>query len=327
MRILVTGSQSPLGQTVTDHLLAARPNAEVFAYTADVADFATLEETIIVLQRVRPDAIVHCDIYGRDSAPDFEPADKLYQNMAMLMNLFEASSSAGVNKLVICAPAEIYPTAMQGPLTEVDLAKEPQESGINSIAQVFRFASVMSGAYQCQSGLKSTILVFGPLVGKHFLVERELDLAREGLALLKTAKASEAKTVELPWGPSALFDLTFASDAAAVVVGALETPLTGLVNVGAGRLWSGVEVSAALKAATGYSGVVRLKAEIASAPLATSRFLDTGRLAHHGMACPTALEVGFNALLALPVRHAGPGHTKGAFGEPARLTRAYSDGV
>jgi nucleoside-diphosphate-sugar epimerase len=125
----------------------------------------------------------------------------------------------------------------------------------------------------------------------------------EGVRMVRSALGGRAKLVELPWSPTDSFEFTFAQDAAAVVLNAIEGDLSGFCNVGQGRCWSGTELLSALKAASGFAGVMHFQREQASVTKPKERYLDVTRLAKAGQSCSTSLVEGFRALLSAPTRH------------------------
>jgi len=303
MRILITGARSPFVRHLTEHVLFARPDAELICYSLEDIDFAVLEETILVVQRLRPDVILHCEIYGDDSPEDFEPSDKLFQNMSILLNMFEAAAHCGVGKVVICAPQSVYPEDWFGPLKESDLAMAPIAPGIAPIAQTFQFAAAMGANYLWQTGVRSTMLILGDIIGEHYMEGNKSVPVIAGVQMVRAAMDGRAKLIELPWAPTNSFEFTFAQDAAAIVLHAIETDLSGLYNVGPGRRWSGIEILAALKAASGFTGVMHLQTARPDAAPAKERYLEVNRMAEAGQACATPLAEGLRLLLAAPTRH------------------------
>ena len=99
---VVTGGAGFFGNHIVKHLESR--DAEVWIPRSEWNDFTRYEDAHSYFQRLRPEYVIHCAGYngGIEFNRQF-PADILYQNSVMAMNVHKAAEATGVKKLLsIC---------------------------------------------------------------------------------------------------------------------------------------------------------------------------------------------------------------------------------
>ena len=131
MRVLVTGGAGYVGSVSVERLLAAGHDVTILddlstGRRASVPDDATLEigsygepATIAaVLERRRPDAILHCAARSLVGESVREPARYYRDNVAGGITLLEAARAAGVGRIVFSSTAAVYGVPDATPIRE-----------------------------------------------------------------------------------------------------------------------------------------------------------------------------------------------------------------
>ena len=298
MNIFLCGGQSPFGRYVAGAILAVHPDANVFSNSRTSVDPTCLDKLIIAMERVKPEYVIHCDVYGGDTATNHEVSDKLYQNLTSLLNTFEAASFVGAKKVVVYAPQIVYPENWTGPLLESELETLNTNGGINSIRQAFQLAQPIAISYRHQVGIDSLIVVANPTIGEHFLEDLSSSFIVDAIKMVYTAKVNHIQLLTLPWYAKARFELDVAQDVANILSRMMDQPFQGVYNVGIGRSYTGQELAEALKSASGFTGEFKYAVPPKNTTNPVDRYLDTTKLAAQGLDIKIPLDEGLRGMFS-----------------------------
>tara|TARA_R110001606_G_scaffold102807_5_gene225410 strand:+ start:7456 stop:8418 length:963 start_codon:yes stop_codon:yes gene_type:complete len=117
-RVYVAGHRGMVGSALIRRL-ASENVAEILTVTRDEVDLRRQAEVDAWMQDARPDAVfIPAAKVGGILANDTYPADFLYDNLMIEVNLIKASADVEVEKLLFLGSSCIYPKFAQQPLTE-----------------------------------------------------------------------------------------------------------------------------------------------------------------------------------------------------------------
>ena len=225
------------------------------------------------------------------------PAQFMYDNTMIAMNVINAAHDHGVRKLLNLGSSCIYPRLAEQPLREGALLTGPLEETNRAYAVAKIAAIELCDAYRTQYGddfvSAMPTNLYGPgdnfdLKGSHVLP-----------ALLRKvveAKERSAETVEI-WGSGTpLREFLFVDDLAeACLFIVRNVSMPGPINVGTGRDVSIRELAELIADVVGYEGSFRYDA---SKPDGTPRkLMDVSLLAGQGWTASTGLREGIERTL------------------------------
>jgi len=125
-KIWVAGHRGLVGQALLRRL--ARENCSVLTCGRDVVDLRRQTETEAWVADAKPDAVILAAAkVGGILANHTRPAEFLYDNLAIELNVIEAARRAGVAKLVLLGSSCIYPRLARQPISEDELLSGPLE--------------------------------------------------------------------------------------------------------------------------------------------------------------------------------------------------------
>lgn len=164
-RILVTGGGGFLGRRVCA-LLKERGAGSIAAPRRIEHDLCDRAAVARLFEAVRPEIVVHLAAeVGGIGANRASPGRFFYANMAMGLNVIEASRIAGVGKLVHIGSACAYPKDTAVPFSETELWNGYPEKTNAAYGIAKRSLLVMLQAYREQYGLAGIHLVPANLYG------------------------------------------------------------------------------------------------------------------------------------------------------------------
>jgi GDP-L-fucose synthase len=231
------------------------------------------------------------------------PAEFLYDNLAIELNVIDSAYRAGVTKLQFLGSSCIYPKLAPQPMREEHLLTGPLEP-TNEWYAIAKIAGIKLGqAYRKQYGFNAISLMptnlYGP--GDNFDLESSHVLP----ALIR--KFHEAKTSAAPevviWGTGTprreFLHVDDLADAAIFLM--LHYDDAEIVNVGTGEDVTIRELAELISQAVGYSG--RLAFDTTKPDGTPRKLLDVGRLKSLGWSAKTNLRDGIAATYDWYVRH------------------------
>jgi GDP-L-fucose synthase len=198
-RVFVAGHRGMVGAALLRRL--ARENVELLTATRREVDLRRQAETEAWFQRSKPEVVIlAAATVGGILANDSRPADFLYDNLAIELNVVEAARRSGVDRLVLLGSSCIYPREAPQPLSEPAMLTGPLEP-TNQWYAVAKIAGIKLGqAYRRQHGLDAISAMptslYGP--GDNF----DLNSSHVVPALLRKvheAKLAGRREVEV-WG-------------------------------------------------------------------------------------------------------------------------------
>lgn len=290
-RVWLAGHRGMVGQALTRRLL----NEGVILLVADHAalDLTRQAETEAWVAANRPDVvIVAAAKVGGIHANMTAPADFLYDNLAIEMNVIHSAWKAGVAKLLFIGSSCIYPRAAAQPVSEAALLSGLPEP-TNEAFAIAKIAGIkLCEAYRVQHKADFISVIpanlYGP--GDNFdpyhshvpaaLMRRFHEAARDGLARTEI------------WGTGTpRREFLFVDELADACVFLLQHYSDlGPINIGTGNDISIAEFAASMGAAVGYQG--RIEYDTSKPDGMPRRLLDSSKLAALGWQPVMTLEDG-----------------------------------
>ncbi len=290
-RIWVAGHRGMVGAAIVRCL--ETEDCEILTAGREVVDLRRQAETEDWIAESRPDGIVlAAATVGGILANDTPPADFMYDNLAIEINVIEAARRVGVQKLLLLGSSCIYPRLAPQPMTEDALltgALEPtnQWYAVAKIAGI-KLCQAYRRQYRADFISAMPTNLFGP--GDNFDLENSHVVA----ALLH--KAHEAKRDDADsltiWGSGApKREFLYVDDCADALVHLL-AHYSGErhVNIGTGQDVTIRELAEVIAGVVGYRGAFRYDT---TKPDGTPRkLLDVSRLRELGWTATTTLREG-----------------------------------
>lgn len=290
-RVWVAGHAGMVGAALCRRLESE--NCAVVTVDRATVDLRRQADVEAWMAETRPAAVfLAAATVGGILANDTQPADFLYDNLAIESNVIQAAHKTGVEKLLLLGSSCIYPREAPQPMTEDALLTGPLEP-TNEWYAVAKIAGIkLCQAYRRQHGCDFVAAMptnlYGP--GDNF------DLATSHVVPALIAKAHRAKTVgdsEIEiWGSGKpLREFLYVDDAADALVHLMRC-YSGErhINVGTGEDMTIDALAQTICEVVGFEGECRYDA---SKPDGTPRkLLDVGRLTALGWTASTPLRAG-----------------------------------
>jgi len=285
-RIFVAGHRGLVGSALARRL-EALGHTGLVVRTHDELDLTDQAATFAFFEAERPTHVfLAAARVGGIGANSAYPADFIYDNLAIAMNVIEASWRTGVERLLNLGSSCIYPRLATQPLTEDALLTGPLEP-TNEPYAIAKIAAIkLCSAYNRQHGTDYVSLMPTNLYGPN----DTYDVERGHVLPVLLAKFHAAKTTGedavVLWGDgSPLREFLFADDLAEAAVEVMERVSAReageFVNVGSGEEVSIAQLAAAVRE-TVYADAPGRSCGIvwdASRPNGTPRkLLDSSRL-------------------------------------------------
>lgn len=294
-RVFVAGHRGMVGSALvrrlqadgyTDILTRTHAELDLLDQAAVQRFFASEKVDVVLLAAARVGGIL---------ANATQPADFIYQNLAIETNVIHSAYQAGVTRLVFFGSSCIYPKACAQPIEEDYLLSSALES-TNEPYAIAKIAGLkLCEAYNRQYGTKFVALMPTNLYGPN----DNYDLRNSHVLPALIRKAHEAKlhgdSVLIVWGTGTpRREFLHVDDLAAATAFVLERDVAdGLLNVGVGDDLSIREVAERVAEAVGFDGQIVFDT---SKPDGTPRkLLDVSRLARMGWRAHIGLQEGIEA--------------------------------
>ncbi|MFZ4814606.1 MAG: GDP-L-fucose synthase family protein [Phototrophicaceae bacterium] len=258
-RVVVTGGSGFLGSFVVEGL-TAHGAKEVFVPRSAVYDLRQRDAVVQLLADTKPDMVIHlAALVGGIGANKERPAEFIYDNLMMGVQLMHEAYNSGVEKLVVAGTVCEYPKVTPVPFREEDLFNGfPEET--NAPYGVAKRALLVQGmSYRQQYGFKSIHILPTNLYGPR----DNFDPKNSHVIPATIRKYVEAKqrgdAYITAWGTgSATREFLYVEDAVKGILAAAEhydSPEP--VNLGSGMEISMKDLITLIAELTGFTGEIR----------------------------------------------------------------------
>lgn len=187
-RIWVAGHTGMVGSALCRRL--ATENCEILTTTRKTVDLRNQASVARWMDEARPDAVfVAAATVGGINANNTRPAEFIYDNLAIEVNVIESARQAGVAKLMLLGSSCIYPRMASQPMKEDALLTGPLEE-TNQWYAIAKIAGIkMCQAYRRQYGCDFVSVMPTNLYGPF----DNYDLTQSHVVPALLRKAHEAK--------------------------------------------------------------------------------------------------------------------------------------
>lgn len=315
-RIFVAGHRGMVGSALVRRLNAS--NCEVLVADRERVDLRRQEAVEAFMVRERPDVvIVAAARVGGIAANSSRPADFIYDNLALQVNLINASAMVGVEKLLMLGSSCIYPRDAPQPIPESALLTGPLEP-TNQWYSIAKIAGLMQcQAYRVQHGSDFISAMPTNLYGPGDNFEAEGSHVIPGLMRrFHDAVLTDRPTVEI-WGTGQpRREFLHVNDCADALVFLLEHYSDAPhVNVGTGIDLSIANLARLMADVVGFTGEITFDTTRPDGTL--RKLLDVSRLAELGWRSQIELETGLRDTYAWFLDRLDAGSVRG-YGSGAR---------
>lgn len=234
--ILVTGATGFVGGRVCERLdhLGLEFTRTSLSHGVDLRDTASAME---LFQSVRPSAVINCAAFVGGIQFGYEHPVQIFQdNLRMTVNLLEAASATGVQRVVNPISNCAYPATARV-FRESEFWDGPLHESVLVYGFVRKASWVGSWAYHRERGLDTVNLILSNMYGPddHFDPKRSHALGAL-VARIVQAQAGGQDEVVI-WGTGTpVREWMYVADGAEALVRGLDCPATeDIVNVGVGK--------------------------------------------------------------------------------------------
>ncbi|SES41966.1 GDP-L-fucose synthase [Rhizobium sp. NFR03] len=294
-RVWVAGHKGMVGSALVRRL--EREDCEILTVSRREVDLTRQSDTERWIDHARPHVIlVAAAKVGGIVANATYPADFLYINTMIAMNIMKAAATIGTERLLWMGSSCIYPKHAAQPIDERALLTGPLEPTNEPYAIAKIAALKLAEAYARQHGIHSISVMPTNLYGQNDNFDPELSHVIPGMILrMHRAKTTRAAAVTL-WGSGTpLREFLHADDLADACIFLVKKHAdVSLVNIGSGHELSIRDLAHLVADIVGYEGnIVFDPAKPDGAP---RKLLDSSRLAAMGWAPKTDLRSGIEDL-------------------------------
>lgn len=256
-RIVVTGAGGVLGAAL-GKLLNEHVNEDLLLLRRSDCDLLDKIAVERVWREFRPSLVFHLAgrVAGIQGNLNFAGA-AFYENVAINLNVIEASQQVGVRKIVAAGTTAIYSDQVEMPMREADLWNGPPHSSEAAYGHAKRAMLANLQAYKQQYGMDYAYLICTNLYGPHDRFDTRYGHVVPSLV----ARFFEAARDKLDWiaiwgDGSPTRDFLFADDAAeGFATAALRG--SGVYNLASGKVVTIRDLAENLKKISAFSGELR----------------------------------------------------------------------
>jgi GDP-L-fucose synthase len=254
-RVFVAGHAGMVGSALVRRL--KREDCILLTVSKGDCDLRRQSDVETFMKRARPEAVfLAAARVGGIVANDSRPANFIYDNLAIAINVVEAAREAGVEKLVNLGSTCVYPKFAAQPIGEDALLSGALEP-TNQWYAVAKIAAIkLCDAYRRQYGCDFISAMPTNLYGPHDNFDLETSHVIPGL-IARMTKAKEAGASEvMVWGTGApRREFLHVDDCAEALVFLLKNfSGEGPVNVGTGEDLTIAELAPLIAQAVGFEG-------------------------------------------------------------------------
>ncbi|KQR76040.1 GDP-L-fucose synthase family protein [Rhizobium sp. Leaf341] len=294
-RVWVAGHTGMVGSALVRRL--AQENCKVLTVRRREVDLTRQAETEQWIDHARPQVILMAAAkVGGIVANATYPAEFLYDNTMIAMNVMKAAAAVGVERLLWMGSSCIYPKHAAQPMREEDLLTGPLEP-TNEAYAIAKIASLkLAEAYARQYGIPSISVMPTNLYGQDDNFDLQSSHVIPGMIRrLHEAKIRQAPSVTL-WGSGMpLREFLHADDLADACVFLLKREVqASLINIGSGLELSIADLARLIAGIVGYDG--RIVFDRDKPDGAPRKLLDSSRLAAMGWTPSVGLKSGIEDL-------------------------------
>jgi GDP-L-fucose synthase len=253
VKTLVTGGAGFLGSFLVERLQAR--GDEVFVPRSDSFDLTSPADTARLFEQAAPEVVFHLAAeVGGIGANRANPGRYWFANLAMGVNVLEASRRHGVRKLVIAGTVCAYPKFTPTPFSEDDLWNGYPEETNAPYGVAKKSILVGAQAYREQYGLDAVFLLPANLYGPRD--NFDLETSHVVPALIRKMVSGEEKVVL--WGDgSPTREFLYVEDAAdAFVLAADAYSGPAPLNIGTGAEIAIRDLASEIAGLTGFHGEI-----------------------------------------------------------------------
>ena len=290
-RVWVAGHRGLVGSALVRRL--AEENCEIIIAPREKFDLRRRDHVDRVIEEAKPDTIfLAAAKVGGIYANDTMPADFIYDNLAIELNIIEAARKGGVSKLMLLGSSCIYPRLAEQPIKEQALLTGPLES-TNEWYAIAKIAGIkLAQAFRRQSGCDFISVMPTNLYGPGDRFDTVVSHVVPALIVkAHEAKVRNSRSMSV-WGSGKpLRELLYVDDAADGMI-FLMKHYSGeeIVNLGTGKDISISALASLIADVVGFHGALNFDA---SKPDGTPRkLLDVSRASGLGWRARTSLKDG-----------------------------------
>lgn len=280
--LFVAGHRGMVGSAVVRALRQAGRDS-ILTRTRKELDLTHSEAVDAFFERERPEEVIHCaaKVGGIHANRSF-PADFMYDNLAVALNVIHSAWRHGVRRLLFLGSSCIYPREASQPITEEALLTGPLEPTNEAYALAKIAGLKLCQHYRAQHGVcfhsAMPTNLYGP--GDHYHPEHS-HVIPGLLRRFHEAKISRAESVTL-WGTGTpRREFLHVDDLATALLRLLKCPNPpDVVNVGCGDDLPIRELATLVAEVVGYPG--RIKTDPSMPDGTPRKLLDISKIRNLG---------------------------------------------
>lgn len=314
-RVWVAGHRGMVGSAIMRRL--EREKCKLLTVGRETADLRRQTDAERWMESARPDAVfVAAATVGGILANDTQPADFLYDNLTIEVNIIEAARRVGVSKLLFLGSSCIYPRLAPQPMQEEALLTGPLEP-TNQWYAVAKIAGIMlCRAYRRQYGLDFISAMPTNLYGP--MDNFDLETSHVVPALIAKAHAAKNQRSDIVvWGTGRpRREFLYVDDLAdALVFLMCNYSAEEHINIGVGSDLMIIELAELIARIVGVEN--RLCFDTSKPDGTPQKLLDSSKLRTLGWQPQTTLEQGLRATYEWFLEHVDGARTQGHAGQSA----------